>query len=178
MALFGLPTTSMAYRSIQDIMDVAQRAAQHSSSLHEPLTAPVVPRVSAANAQRQILVIDDDASIQLLLRRTLERAGFDVMVAGSKQEGLAWISGREMSVDLVLCDVNGREPYGASFIAQLREANAAVPIIVMSGYSEAHVMGNLFGIRRVSFLAKPFRIGDLVERVSSSLDELSERERE
>jgi len=51
----------------------------------------------------RILLIDDNVDIRSMLRRTLQRAGYEVLEAGNGQEGLKQLN--ESSVDLVVTDI-------------------------------------------------------------------------
>lgn len=83
----------------------------------------------------RILVVDDDASQRLLLRRLLEREGWRVVEAGdaeAAQDLLAKPLGRP---DLILCDLilPGRD--GAAFLQGVRADPklSAIPAILMTG---------------------------------------------
>ena len=79
----------------------------------------------------KILVIDDEASIQKLLTAIFERGGHEVMTAGNGNEGIALLDSYEP--DLIVCDLLMPEKEGLETIREIREKNADVKIIAISG---------------------------------------------
>ena len=56
----------------------------------------------AADTMTQILIIDDDPAIQVLLQRTLQRQGYEILLANSGKEGL--IQAQDHQPALIICD--------------------------------------------------------------------------
>lgn len=101
------------------------------------MAAATDPSHPAAGALPTVLVIDDDAAIRSLLRRLLERAGYQVAEAHSGRTGLALV--REgLSVQLLVADLKMSDGSGGWLLAQLAyEYPALLPrTVVMSG--DAH----------------------------------------
>jgi len=79
----------------------------------------------------RILVVDDDKAVRAALRVNLEKAGLDVRLASSAEEGLQVL--HDHPVDIVLTDV--KMP-GASGLELLQEVKARWPdvqVVVMTG---------------------------------------------
>jgi len=79
----------------------------------------------------RILVVDDDKAVRAALRVNLEKAGLDVRLASTAEEGLQVL--HDHPVDIVLTDV--KMP-GASGIELLREVKSRWPdvqVVVMTG---------------------------------------------
>ncbi len=84
----------------------------------------------------KILVVEDQANIRKLIRVNLEHAGYTVLEAGSKEEGLAVAEAEQP--DLICLDVmmpKGTE--GFQFVWTLRNTAEAplkdVPIVMLTG---------------------------------------------
>jgi CheY-like chemotaxis protein len=82
----------------------------------------------------KVLVVDDDEYVRDLVRNMLESIGFEVLEATNGSEGLALFSGQE---DLNVCviDVTMSRMGGIELARKIREQNASVPVLLVSGYS-------------------------------------------
>ena len=127
-----------------------------------------------------ILVVDDELEIGEAIRRVLQRAGFDVEVAGSVAEGLRLTA--ETQPDVVVTDMILRKTDGVELIRTLRSDYPRVRVIAMSGGGS---LGQLSykpdAIKTHAYLAaareagaqevltKPFDIADLLAAVRRQL---------
>ncbi|HTE51535.1 MAG TPA: response regulator [Kofleriaceae bacterium] len=81
---------------------------------------------------RRVLVVDDDPLIQRVSRLTLERAGFEVVVASSLAGAIAQLEAG--ALDAALLDYFlGVDECGCDLIAPLRARHPAIRVVVMSG---------------------------------------------
>jgi CheY-like chemotaxis protein len=118
----------------------------------------------------KILVIDDEATIRTVIRRTLERAGHTVSEAGDGEIGLKRV--KEELPDLVITDLIMPEREGIETIQVLRSDYPTLRILAISGTGPAAEGGplmdaELFGAD--DSLAKPFTAGELQECVRKLL---------
>ena len=79
----------------------------------------------------RILVIDDDHHILLMIKKMLERAGFEVDLAANGDEGLELF--KKLSVDLVITDIIMPEKEGLETIREMKRLRSDLKIIAMSG---------------------------------------------
>jgi CheY-like chemotaxis protein len=79
----------------------------------------------------RILVVDDEAIVGMVLTRTLERAGYEVVSFLSSTEALREFEPGKF--DLVFCDLNMPGIDGAHMAVELSKIDPAVPIVMMSG---------------------------------------------
>jgi CheY-like chemotaxis protein len=79
-----------------------------------------------------ILTVDDDADMRDMLRRTLEKQGWQVSEADNGQAGLERIAAQQP--DVILLDLTMPKMDGFDFVAALRqnEAGRAIPIVVVT----------------------------------------------
>jgi CheY-like chemotaxis protein len=125
----------------------------------------------------RILVIDDNDLVRDYLKRALEDAGYDVVVAGDGEQGLRRF--KEQAVDLVICDVLMPNKDGLETVREIRTVTGTLPIITMNGgpvvdqtvLDQGEIdylrMALAFGATRA--IAKPFRPADLIALVQSCL---------
>lgn len=113
----------------------------------------------------RVLVIDDEEHMRRLIRRQLERAGFEVELAGSAKEGLQMM--RERKPDAVTIDLMMPEIGGLGLLAE-KDADPGirdVPALVLTavGWQEDLERAIELGARAV--LLKPFSQQELAAAV-------------
>ena len=79
----------------------------------------------------KIIVIDDEDDIRIVLKQVLERAGYDVVVAESGQEGLELME--QEGAELVITDVIMPGMDGVALTRDIREKFPDTRILVISG---------------------------------------------
>jgi DNA-binding NtrC family response regulator len=124
---------------------------------------------------RRILIIDDDHHILLMIKKMLERAGFEVDLASNGNEGLDII--KKVSVDLVITDIIMPEKEGLETIREMKRLCPDMKIIAMSGGGKVSAdnylnTAKIFGASKI--LAKPFSQKQMVSAVQDLLGEPSD----
>lgn len=118
----------------------------------------------------RILIIDDEERIRTIVRKILESAGHEVVEAGDGAEGTEVFGGSHF--DLVVTDLIMPEKEGIETILHLREVDADVPILVVSGGHSFDKVGPLEDAELLgadASLAKPFTVAQLTETVHALL---------
>lgn len=118
------------------------------------------------DATAPILIIEDDRNIADLVRRYLERAGFETAVAHDGDEGLAMArtcKPRFIVLDLMLPGTDGWE------ICRSVRKQSDVPILILTARAEEmdRVVGLSIGAD--DYVVKPFSPREMVERVKAIL---------
>lgn len=118
----------------------------------------------------KILVIDDEAPIRDMLRRTLEREGFLVAVAADGNKGLEIY--RDDPADLIITDIVMPEKEGLETIMELKKDFPDVKIIAISGGTKVGSgeylgMAEMFGA--VKAFQKPFKREELLSAIREVL---------
>lgn len=126
----------------------------------------------------RILLVDDDQSMRLALRRALDREGYCVFEAGNGLEALKQIDTHP--VDLVITDIIMPDSEGIELTFALRKRYPEVPVIAMSGGGEWAPEPYLAIARTAGaahIFSKPFAMNDFLERVRSLLGTDSEQQK-
>ncbi len=89
----------------------------------------------------KILIIDDDPSILTMLKRMLEKAGYEVDIASNGSEGLEKIE--SCPPDLLVTDIVMPEKEGLELILYLRRKNPGLKIVAISGGGRFNYEGYL-----------------------------------
>jgi len=117
----------------------------------------------------KILIIDDDPTIRLLLKRTLTRQGYHITVASNGEEGLK--SAKEISPAMVICDWMMPKMNGLGVCSKLKaipELSTTFFILLTSIDSvEDRVKGLDAGAD--DFLCKPIEMYELEARIRAGL---------
>jgi len=134
----------------------------------EPGATGDAPGKNSLSRVARILIIDDDDALRTLWRRTLLRAGYEVLDASNGNAGLARYR-QEERIDLVITDILMPDKEGLETIRDLRSVDPQVKIIATSGASHSTYLDLAvrFGARRV--LLKPFTHSELLDAVSEVL---------
>lgn len=115
---------------------------------------------------RQVLLVDDNP-LQLRIRETILRgAGFPVSVATSAESALALLRTGAQRVGIIVTDHIMPGMDGVEFVRQLRLFDHEVPVVVLSGLSEA---GDEYEGLNVMFRQKPFPPPELIELVRTKM---------
>jgi DNA-binding NtrC family response regulator len=117
------------------------------------LIAPNVRDVVASPAG-SVLIVDDEAEIRESLRTLLEIEGFDVEAAATGEEGLARIGDR--AFDLVLLDLALPDRNGLDLLAELREQDASLSVIMITAYGTVENAVRAMQSGAVNFIQKPW----------------------
>lgn len=126
----------------------------------------------------KILFADDDLKYSMLLKRFLEKEGYDVTYVGNGTMALEQFP--QVKPDLVLLDINMPGLNGFEVAAQIRQTDKHVLIFFLSDRSDKADRLQGFQLRANDYLAKPFYPEELIarirERFAFQLDETVEEE--
>jgi signal transduction histidine kinase len=122
-----------------------------------------------AGSKPCVLVVEDNDDVRELAESVLDMAGYAVRAAASGEQALALL--REGTrVDLLFTDVimpGGMN--GLQLVDEARRLRPRLPVLVTTGYmDELPGQGREHG-QRLDILAKPYKHGDLLERVEAAL---------
>lgn len=130
-------------------------------------TRPSTPPQSLPSTPT-ILVIEDDAAVQALLRDTLEGEGYRVICADSGAQALQTTN--TTSPDLILLDLRLPDVDGYAVCQEIRASRAQhIPILMVSANQSSRDVLAAFHVGASDYLRKPFDLTELLIRVRSLL---------
>ncbi len=124
----------------------------------------------ALGGTERILLVEDDPAVRSVVRRILERSGYDVLDAGDARAAVALFEEEDGSVDLLLTDVVMPDVYGPELADRLRETNPELRVLFTSGYTEEEVLERV-GTIGTELLEKPFHQETLLRKVRRALED-------
>jgi two-component system cell cycle sensor histidine kinase/response regulator CckA len=115
-----------------------------------------------------VLVIDDNAQIRGLIKRSLSREAYTVLDWANPKDAIAYLETSDDEIELALIDGVMPEMLGPSVAAEIDRLRPDVPIMLMSGH-EAPMFKEFFERPNRHFIAKPFVVSDLIARIAAIL---------
>lgn len=146
-----LPAHVRAYRALPP-----PAAAPHDTTL--PSGAPADPPL--------VLIVEDDAGMQIMLGMALEDAGYAIAQATNGAEALDLL--KRQQPRLILLDMRMPVMDGPTFVRRLRAQNTTTtpPIVAMTAYRELDPELAALGI---PWISKPMRIDTLIELIKTNI---------
>ena len=117
-----------------------------------------------------ILVVEDDQVIRSLVERALTNAGYRVFAASTAPDAVSLMNQHRDEIALLFTDVIMPETSGPELAAQLREIKPVLRVLYTSGHADDRVFKLTGALDSAHFLAKPYTLSILVERVRRALD--------
>ena len=120
---------------------------------------------------KRVLVIDDEALARELIRRILEKEGYEIAEAVNGEQGVESFKSRPC--DLVITDLVMPVKDGINTILEIRQLVPDLPILAVSGggaIAKERYLNAAGYIDGVTTLAKPFTRQQLVDAVAFCLE--------
>ena len=144
-------------------------------------------------AKKRILIVDDEEDICMILSYSLQKAGYEVLVAHSAEEALELlqspIAHTPSPIDLILLDIMMGEMSGLEMAEKLRlspnsliasspsspQGASIPPIIFLTALSDEDTVLQGFQLGADDYISKPFRIAEVLARVGAVLRRTAEQ---
>ncbi|MFZ5753158.1 MAG: sigma-54-dependent transcriptional regulator [Bacillota bacterium] len=115
-----------------------------------------------------ILVADDEPSVQSLLENILLKEGYNVILAGNGQEAVNRF--RQYSPELILLDVRMPVMDGLEAFKIIRQENQEVLIIMITAYGTIETAVQAMKMGAFDYLVKPFNLEELKVVIKKALE--------
>lgn len=116
----------------------------------------------------RILILDDEPIVCKRLRPTFEKMGYSVETFTDSGSALTRL--RETVFDIVITDLKMEGADGIQVLMGAKESSAETQVIVITGFATLETAKESHRKGAVEFIAKPFKISDIVACVKR-LDE-------
>jgi two-component system alkaline phosphatase synthesis response regulator PhoP len=115
----------------------------------------------------RVLLVEDEATLSLLLRERLEREGYSVTTCKDGEEGLTQALGG--TFDLLLLDIKLPGQSGFEVCRTLRRHRIHVPVLMLTARGD--VKDRVKGLKTGAddYLVKPFEVAELLARMEALL---------
>ena len=135
------------------------------SQQQETAVSPQIHPPSASPACQLILVIDDEEPVREAVTDIMSLHEVEVITAVNGQEGITLFAQHKDEIQLVLLDMSMPGLSGVDTLAELRQIDPKVRVILSSGYSQEQIAHEVNVNDRTGFLAKPYDVDALVNKV-------------
>jgi signal transduction histidine kinase len=126
----------------------------------------------------RILVVDDEADVELLInqqfRRQVRAGELSFSFARNGEQALAMLQ-KNAGFDLMLLDINMPVMDGLTLLGRLRERRAQVRSIIVSAYGDMPNIRAAMNRGAFDFVTKPIDMVDLNATVRKALDEIAKQ---
>lgn len=132
-------------------------------------------------AKQRILIVEDEDDICMILSYSLQKAGYETLIANSAEEALekyqtAILNGE---VDLILLDIMMGEMSGLELAKRLQLDNIQFdnlpPIIFLTALSDESTVLQGFNLGADDYISKPFRMAEVLARIAAVLRRTAEQ---
>jgi DNA-binding response OmpR family regulator len=128
-------------------------------------------------AKQRILIVDDEEDICMILSYSLQKGGYEVLIAHSAEEALELfqspIAHTPSPIDLILLDIMMGEMSGLEMANHLRldnvQSDNLPPIIFLTALSDEDTVLQGFKLGADDYISKPFRIAEVLARIAAVL---------
>lgn len=107
----------------------------------------------------QILVVDDEKKMGILIKGTLEDAGYSVKTVTSGEEALELL--KKNIYDVVITDLKMEPVDGMTVLRKAKEQNESTEVIMMTAYATAQSAVEAMKAGATDYIIKPFALDEL-----------------
>ncbi len=162
------------------VIEVTSERAQGTTfTLYFPAVSDVTPKpvVSPMSAsthrQGNILLVEDEESVQRLAARVLRDAGYQVLTANDAEAAMQVAAGFDDRIDLLVTDVIMPGINGRDLAETLQRRRPSMRVLYMSGYTEDILADRGIAGTDLNFIMKPFGLHEFRAKIESLLEENS-----
>jgi FixJ family two-component response regulator len=119
-----------------------------------------------------VLIVDDDANVRDTARLVLAREGYGVLTASDGLTAIELMSTLDVAgkVCALLCDLEMPNVSGRELISHFRKQFPSIPIIILSGASDAAFLDGVIQEGVCDWLRKPVTREALLEKVRTAVN--------
>jgi len=115
----------------------------------------------------KVLVVDDYAHIRQMLYEVLKDQGYHITTAPNGEVALEILSSH--TFDLVITDLNMGRVNGIEVLKKAKSLSPQPRVIIATGNPDVTYVIEALRCKADDYLLKPFRIADLLDRISQCL---------
>ncbi len=114
-----------------------------------------------------VLLVEDEATLAMIIKDTLEGQGFRIRLAGNGEEGLRLFF--EEKPDVLVADVMMPRMDGFEMVRRIRKTDTRTPVLFLTARSAMNDVVEGFEIGGNDYLKKPFGMQELMVRIKALL---------
>jgi len=157
-------------------VDVYSEEGQGATfEIYMPAAEREVPKQRSAEAallkgNQTVLLVDDETLVANVGRRMLKKLGYEVIIATSGNEALAFYGLKHENIDMVILDIIMPDMNGGEVYDKIKEINPDAKVLLSSGYSIDSQAADILKRGCDGFIQKPFGLRELSGRIRGVLE--------
>jgi two-component system cell cycle sensor histidine kinase/response regulator CckA len=177
----GLPAVVGLVRGHKGALRVYSESGQGATfrvlfpAVAAPTGEPAAQSITAPwRGESTILVVDGNEGVMQLMKNTLNRLGYRVLLAEDGEVAIGILKNTEERISpepisLMILDMTVLAKSGEQTLCEIRQLQIPTPVLISSGFSEADVLPRFEKYGVAGFVPKPFTVDQLAERVGVAL---------
>lgn len=144
-------------------------ALPEPAAADSPAATAAAPATSIRPETARLLLVDDDQSVRDTAALLLSSIGYRLTTASDGQQALDLFAAAPDAFDAAIVDLTMPGLSGIEVLKHLRLLRPAIPVLLISGYSELDVRLDPDISRRVDFQSKPFNLEQIRTKLKTLL---------
>jgi CheY-like chemotaxis protein len=120
----------------------------------------------ALDAERTVLLVEDEALVAALAIDALDELGYRIVEAATAKAAREIVAG-VTKLAFAIVDVGLPDGRGDELAVELRGLRTGLPLIIATGYDEAHLDRRLRAHQQTAILTKPYDIAQLQAAIAA-----------
>ncbi len=116
----------------------------------------------------RVLLVEDEALIQIVAAEQLEEMGYRVETSSSARDAINKVKLLRDKIDIAIVDFGLPDLKGDVLVAELRAIRSELPIVIASGYDDATLREKFGKDSSIAFVRKPYSADDLRKAIQAA----------
>ena len=112
-----------------------------------------------------VLLVEDELTLAMIIKDTLEENGFTIHTASDGEEGLHLFF--ELRPDVLVADVMMPKMDGFEMVRRIRQTDKQTPVLFLTARSAINDVVEGFELGANDYLKKPFGMQELIQRIET-----------
>lgn len=122
-------------------------------------------------AKIKVLLVEDEPTLAMIIKDTLDGEEFDIILAADGEEGLSLY--KEVKPDIIVTDIMMPKIDGFTLVRHIRKTDNQIPVLFLSARSAANDVVEGFELGGNDYLKKPFGMAELIIRIKALLNKIT-----
>lgn len=119
----------------------------------------------------KVLLVEDEPSVQDVVRRMLKSSNFEVLCADNPSEAISLYDFQSSEIFLLITDIIMPGMNGWDLYNKIKQNNPNIEVIFMSGYGQGNAIVKKVFESGYTFLQKPFSFKELAGLIKEKINQ-------